>query len=55
MWNLIYDKNEPIRSRLTDAENRLVVVRGGGGGSSVLEGRIRSLGLANANYYIQGG
>ena len=44
MWNLKYDTNE---QKQTDTENRLVVAKGGMG-----EGRIGSLGLADANYYI---
>ena len=43
-WNLKYDTNE---QKQTDTENRLVVAKGGMG-----EGRIGSLGLADANYYI---
>ena len=35
-------------NRLTDIENRLVVAKGEGTG----EGKIGSLGLADANYYI---
>ena len=38
------------KKRLTERENGLVVAKGEGG-----EGRIRSLGLADANYYIQDG
>ena len=47
MWNLKYDTDELIqnRNRLTDRENRLVVAKGEG----MEEGRIRSLGLADAN------
>ena len=35
------------QNRLTDTENRLVIAKGEGDG----EGRIGSLGLADANYY----
>ena len=48
MWNLKYDTNECISE--TEAENSLVVARGGGGG-----GWIRSLGLADAKYYMENG
>ena len=51
MWNLKYDMNEHIYrmfylsvNRLTDIEKRPVV--------AMEEGRIGSLGLADANYYI---
>ena len=37
------------QNRLTDTENRLVVVNGEG------EGWTESLGLADANYYMQDG
>ena len=47
MWNLKYDTNE-LTYKLTDIENRPVVARGWW----VEEGRIGSLGLADANYYI---
>ena len=50
MWNLKYDTNEQNlqnRNRLTDIKNRLVVAKG--------EGRIESLGLADANYCIENG
>ena len=52
MWNLKYGTNEHIcnTERLTDIENRVVVAKGRGG-----EGRNGSLGLAEANYYIQDG
>ena len=53
MWNLKYDTNELIAAtnyyilnRLTDTENRLVVVKGVG------EGWTGIWGLADANYYI---
>ena len=39
------------RNRLTDPENRLVVAKAGCGERGG-EGRIGSLGLADANYYI---
>ena len=50
MWNLKYDTSELLqnRSRLTDTENRLWLLRGSGVG----EGWSGSLGLADANYYI---
>ena len=46
MWNLKYDTSEHIYKTKTDSdtENRLVVAK--------WEGRIGSLGLADANYYI---
>ena len=40
-----------FRNRLTDIENRLVVIKG----ERVGEGWIGSLGLADANYYIENG
>ena len=46
-WTYLQNKN-----RLTDIENRLVVVNGGGGRG---EEWIGSLGFADANYYIQDG
>ena len=50
MWNLKYDISELLcnRNRLTDIENRLVVAKGKGVG----KGKIGSLGLADANYYL---
>ena len=50
MWNLKYDTDEHIYETETDThtDNRLVVAKGEGMG----EGRIGSLGLADANYYI---
>ena len=51
MWNPKYDTNELVyetENRLTDIENRLTMSRVGGS----IEGWIRSMGLANANYYI---
>ena len=46
MWNLKYDTNKLIYETETDSdtEKRLPVAKG--------EGWIRSLGLADANYYI---
>jgi len=46
VWNLKYDINEHSYkiNKLTDIKNRLVVAN--------KEGRIRSLGLADVNYYI---
>ena len=51
MWNLNYGTNEPISETktFTDIENRLMVAKGAG---KLGEGCIRSLGLADANYYI---
>ena len=50
MWNLKYDTNELIykTNRLTDIENKLMVTKGESG----REGLIRSLGLADTNYYV---
>ena len=47
--NLNHDTNEPIygTNRLTDKKNRLVVAKWGG--------CIGSLGLADANYYMENG
>ena len=49
IWNLKYDTNEHIykTNKLTDIKNRLLVAN--------KEGRIRSSGLANVNYYISNG
>ena len=49
MWNLKYDTTELIYNIETDSdiENRLVVVKVKG-----VRRWIRSLGLADANYYI---
>ena len=44
-----YDTNELLYETETDSQ-RLVVAKGEGRG--VEKGRIESLGLANANYYI---
>ena len=46
VWNLKYDTNEHSYkiNKLTDIKNRFVVAN--------KEGRIRSLGLADVNYYI---
>ena len=51
MWNLNCDPNEHIYETdpLTNIEEKLVVAKGRGTG----EGRIRSLGLADANYYYR--
>ena len=51
MWNLKYDKNEPIYKIETDSQTQrtdLWLPRGVGG-----EGIDVSLGLVDANYYIQ--
>ena len=50
MWNLKYGTNELTygTDSLTDTENRLVVAKGEG----VEEGCRRSLGSADADYYI---
>ena len=50
MWNLNYDTNELIYKIGADSEEQTCVCQGGGWGG---EGWIRSLGLADANYYIQ--
>ena len=51
MWNLKYSPSEFICETETDTntENRLVVAKAGGGWGR----RIRSLGLADSNYYIE--
>ena len=49
--NKINQQAKQNQNRLTDIENRLVVVKGEGGG----EGWTGSLGLADANYCIQNG
>ena len=53
MWNLKYDTNEPICETETESgtESRQVVAKGEG----AREGWIGSLGLADANWYIQKG
>ena len=48
MWNVKYNTNEHIYETETDIANRLVAAKGEGVG----EGRIGSLGLADANNYI---
>ena len=52
MWNLKYDRNEPMYvrngNRLTDIEKRLVDAKGEGVG----EGWTGNLELTEANYYI---
>ena len=52
MWNLKYDTNELICETETDSQtqNRLAVAKGDGVG-----GWIGSLGLVDANYYIENG
>ena len=56
MWNLKYDTNEPITETKTDSQIKRtdlqlpLQLQGGGG---VWERRNGSLGLAEANYYIQ--
>ena len=52
MWNLKYDKNEPIYEAETGIEDRLVVAKGEG---ALGEGWIASLGLVDTNYYIKNG
>ena len=51
MWDLKYDPSEHIYETdpPTNREKRLAVAKGRGVG----EGRIRSLGLADANYYYR--
>ena len=54
MWNLKHDTNEPIYETETDPQTRIIdplLPREMGVG----EGRIGSLGLADANHYIQSG
>jgi len=48
MWNLKYDRNAHINE--TDSRSRLAVARGSRG---FREGWTGSLGLADANYYIE--
>ena len=50
MWNLNYDTNELIYKIGADSQEQTCVCQGGGRGG---EGWIRSLGLTDANYYIQ--
>ena len=51
MWNLNYDTNDLIYKRETDSQTQktnLWLPKGKGGGG----GKIRSMGLADTNYYI---
>ena len=52
MWNLRYDTNEPIYKTETDPQREQTCGRKAGGWG---EGWIGSLGLADANHYIQSG
>ena len=47
MWNLKNNTNIYPKQRQTDLENKLMVTKWTG----KLEGQIRSLGLADTNYY----
>ena len=50
MWNVKYDTNEHIYETETDSQTEQTCGCQGGGAEG--EGRIGSLGLADANWYI---
>ena len=52
MWNLKYDTNEHIYGTETDSQRAQTCGRQGGRGGG---GWMGSLGLADANYYIENG
>ena len=52
-WNLKYDTNELIYE--TDSQIQRYSCQGGGRGEVDGEGGIGSLGLADANWYLQNG
>ena len=53
MWNLKYDTNKFIYK--TEILTGIVQACGSQGGGGMEEGKIESLGLADANSYIQNG
>ena len=55
MWNLKYDTNELIYKTETYSQTQRTDFCGCQGGGGLGEGWIWSLGLADANYYIQNG